>query len=263
MNDKIISDLAKFYASSGDFETLSKLLSEYKDLENSDINDSINYSTVKTVKKEGKTVLIIGDIHEPFSLKGYLEFCKEQYIKHECDTVVFIGDIIDNAFSSFHSTDPDGYGAGDELNRAIKKVAKWYKTFPKATVIIGNHDRMAYRKAFAGGISKTWIKEYADVLNTPNWEFVIDKEIDGVLYIHGEAGTARTKVKSEGRSVVSGHLHSQGYVEYVNNNLFGMQVGTGIDQEAYAFAYGKAGKVAILSCGVVKNGKEGILCKMV
>ena len=66
-----------------------------------------------------KNVLVIGDIHEPFTLEGYLEFCKEQYDRFNCDTVVFIGDIIDNAFSSFHPT--------YSIIEQIKDIAQDYK----------------------------------------------------------------------------------------------------------------------------------------
>lgn len=218
-------------------------------------------TTFRANIKKKKNVLVIGDIHEPFTLEGYLEFCKEQYIRFNCDTVVFIGDIIDNAFSSFHPTNPDGYGAGDELDRAIDKISLWYNTFPEATVIIGNHDRLAYRKAFAGGISSRWIREYKDVLNTPGWTFTESITIDNVFYCHGEAGTARTKAKDTSRSTVQGHLHSQAYVEYINNRIFAAQVGTGIDDSSYAFNYNKAGKESILSCLVVEQGIQPFLIK--
>lgn len=215
-------------------------------------------------KLNGKkdVVLVIGDIHEPFTHDEYLNFCVEQYKKHECNRVVFIGDVIDNHFASFHPTDPDGFGGGEELLRAIHKLQKWYRAFPNATVVIGNHDRLIYRKAFSSGIPKNWIKSFPEVLNTPNWEFVDSIEIDNVLYIHGEAGTARTKAKDVNTSVVQGHLHSQAYVEWINNDKFAMQVGTGVDDTKYAFAYNKAGKESILSCGVVKYGKQAILIKM-
>ena len=39
-------------------------------------------------------ILVIGDIHESFSIDGYLEFCKHQYDKYNCNTVVFIGNIV-------------------------------------------------------------------------------------------------------------------------------------------------------------------------
>lgn len=57
-------------------------------------------------------VLVIGDLHCPFDLDGYLEHCQDIYSRHNCNRVVFIGDIIDNHYSSYHETDPDGFGGG-------------------------------------------------------------------------------------------------------------------------------------------------------
>ena len=75
--------------------------------------------------KKHSRVLVIGDIHEPFCLDGYLKHCKEMYAKHNCNRVVFIGDIIDNHYSSYHETDADGMGGGQELDLAINKLKKW------------------------------------------------------------------------------------------------------------------------------------------
>jgi len=99
-------------------------------------------------------VLVIGDIHLPFERKGYLEFCKEQYALYNCNKVVFIGDIIDSHYSSFHATDPDGMGGGDELALCIERIKAWYKAFPNAYVTIGNHDAIIMRKAFDSGVPK-------------------------------------------------------------------------------------------------------------
>src|SRR5210317_2075201 len=82
--------------------------------------------------KSTENILIIGDLHEPFCLDGYLDFCKDTYNKYKCNKVIFIGDIIDNHFSSYHETDSNGMGGGDELRFAKKKIAKWYKAFPQA-----------------------------------------------------------------------------------------------------------------------------------
>ena len=105
---------------------------------------------------KSNNVLVIGDLHAPFIKKGYLEHCKKIYKKYKCNKVVFIGDIIDNHYSSFHDTDPDGFSAGQELDRAIAMVQKWYKAFPKAFVCIGNHDAIICRKAFSAGMSNRW-----------------------------------------------------------------------------------------------------------
>jgi predicted phosphodiesterase len=211
-------------------------------------------------------VLVIGDIHEPFSLKGYLEFCREQQEKYNCGTVVFIGDVLDNHYSSYHETETNGMGADEELEQAIQKLQEWYKVFPEAYVTIGNHDRMAYRKAKTSGLSSKWVRGYSEILGTDGWEFVEEVEIYGVNYNHGEGGTARTKMKNELQSQVQGHLHQQGYIEFSegkHQKIFGMQVGCGVNNDAYAMAYGKNFKKPVISCGVVLNkGKLPIVIPM-
>jgi len=133
------------------------------------------------------------------------------------------------------------------------------KTFPKAKVIIGNHDRLVMRKAQTSAIPSKWIKSYKEVLEVPNWEFVERYEKDDVQYIHGEGGTARTKCRADMMNTVQGHLHTQCYTEhYVGKKfrIFGMQVGCGINHKSYAMAYAKYGKRPAVGCGVVLNNGE-------
>lgn len=217
---------------------------------------------VNSLKDNSNRVLVVGDLHTPFELDGYLNFCIEQKERFNCNEIIFIGDVIDNHYSSYHETDADGMSGGDELDAAIKKLAKWYKAFPKATVIIGNHDRMVMRKAQTSAVPAKWIKEYKDVLEVPGWSFVDRIVIDGVQYIHGEAGTARTKAQSDMMPTVQGHLHTQCYTHWLVGQkfkIFGVQVGCGIDHESYAMAYAKRGKKPAIGCAVIlDNGKTPI-----
>lgn len=213
------------------------------------------------ITKDELRVLVIGDLHEPFCLDGYLQFCKETYANYNCNKVVFIGDVIDSHFSSFHETDPDGMGAGDELDLAISRLSRWVKAFPNADVTIGNHDRIISRKAFSGGIPKAWIKTFNEVLNAPGWRFVDRVVIDGVQYVHGEGGTAHAKCRADMMNTVQGHLHTQCYTQHfvgASFRVFGMQVGCGIDHNKYAFAYAKRGKKPAIGCGVVLGGRTAI-----
>lgn len=217
-------------------------------------------------KSEERNVLVVGDLHTPFDLDTYFDFCVEQYRKYNCNQVIFIGDIIDSHYSSYHETDPDGMSAGQELDHSIKRLKRWYEAFPEATVIIGNHDRMASRKSVTAGISSRWIRDYNEVLEVPNWKFVEEFEQDGVMYVHGEGGTARTRIKQEMQSIVQGHLHSQAYIEWnvgKNYKVFGVQVGCGVDNKSYAMAYAKAGKKPVISCAVIlDNGNTPHLITM-
>jgi metallophosphoesterase superfamily enzyme len=181
----------------------------------------------KMRESETRNVLVIGDLHEPFCLDDYLQWCIEQYYIYKCTEVVFIGDVIDNHFSSYHETSADGMGGADELEYAIKRIARWRNAFPSATVIIGNHDRIIMRKAQTSAIPSKWIKSYKEVLETPDWNFVERYVLDNVQYLHGEGGEAATKCKADMMNTVQGHLHTKSYVvNFVGQNyrVFGVQV---------------------------------------
>jgi metallophosphoesterase superfamily enzyme len=200
-------------------------------------------------------VLVIGDLHEPFCLDEYIQFTREVQEEYDCGQVVFIGDIIDNHFSSYHETDPDGLSAEDELFYAIQRVKEWYRVFPEAYVCIGNHDRMVFRKAQTAGISSVWIKDYSEVLDTPGWDWVDEIVIHNVLYNHGEAGIAKSKMNKELISVVQGHYHNRADIVHIGDirKAFAMQVGCGVDSESYGLAYAKRGPKPIIACGVVTH----------
>ena len=211
-------------------------------------------------------VLIIGDTHCPFDLDTYLDFLEDTYNKYNCNRVVHIGDCVDFHANSYHESDPNGMSAADEMYYAKERLARYYKVFPEVDVVWGNHSRMIMRRMGTAGIPKDWLREYNEVMGIPNWTYQHELEIDGVLYIHGEGGTARGKCKNDLQSVVQGHLHTQMYVEYIvgrQNRVFGMQVGCGVKQDEYAFAYAKAGKKNAIGCGVVIGGKEAIVVPMI
>ena len=210
--------------------------------------------------RDERRILVIGDLHAPFTRDGYFDFCVDTYQKYNCNQVVFIGDIIDNHYSSYHESDPDGMGGGDELELAVQHIKKWVKQFPKADVTIGNHDRIVMRKAFSSAIPKAWIRPYNEVLGA-NWNWVERVVYDNVQYVHGEGGTARTKAKNDMMSTVQGHIHTQAYIEWTvgrNFRVFGMQVGCGVDAESYAAAYAKNFKRQAIGCGVVFGGHTAL-----
>jgi|SRR6056300_778658 len=223
------------------------------------------YELIKTYrgKSNERRVLVIGDLHAPFTLDGYLDHCVNVRDKYGCNEIIFIGDVIDSHYSSYHEQDPDGMGGGDELDLSIKELSKWYKEFPKAKVILGNHDLIVARKAFSSGLSKRWIRDLNEVLEVPNWDFVESYTLDDVLYIHGVGSKASGRIKKELHSVVQGHYHTEGNINYLvgrGYKIFGMQTGCGIDHEKYAFAYGKHFGKPFISCSVIlNNGKLPIL----
>lgn len=217
-------------------------------------------------------VLVIGDTHLPFCHPHYLGFCVAVAEKWDCKTVVHIGDEVDNHAISFHDSDPDGLSAGMEAEAAQAELNKWYRAFPEVTVLVGNHGALPYRQAFARGIPRRYIKTYEEIWQAPaGWKWVHSAVIDGVLYEHGIGSSGKNAALNRAvdnrMSTVIGHVHSYGGVQYntnVNDTIFGLNVGCGVDANSYAMAYGKPfTRKPTLGCGVVlQGGKAGYFIPM-
>jgi predicted phosphodiesterase len=207
-------------------------------------------------------ILVIGDVHEPASHPGYLQFVQDVGDWWECKKTVFIGDIIDHHCISFHQKDVDADGVSRESEMAYDGVRRWCKAFPKAEVMIGNHDERVFRLAASVNIPARFIVDYKHVWNTPKWDWKRETEIDDVHYFHGTGCSGMRPAANAARasmmSTVIGHCHSSGGVSWCcgpNKRIFGMDVGCGVDILHPAMAYGKnLIRKPVLSTGVVIDG---------
>jgi len=207
-------------------------------------------------------VLVIGDLHAPAVHKDYMGFVKSVKKKYRTNKTVFIGDIVDSHAISFHAKHPEAPAAMAEYNNAMSEIKKWHKAFPDSIVTIGNHDERVHRIAADRGIPAMYLKEYAEVYETPRWDWENLTVIDGVCYTHG-AGSGGINpafglAKSRMQSVVCGHNHSLACINWTagpEDRLFGMQIGCGVDRHHIAMDYGKNMlRKPMVSCGIVIDG---------
>lgn len=217
---------------------------------------------------------IIGDTHEPFCHPMYLTFCLDTFEMWGCHEVVHIGDVVDAHALSFWEHNPNGHSAESEAELAMQHVGQWHDAFPGIKVCVGNHDERQYRTARKAGIPDRYIKAYADVWQTPTWDWSFQHPIDDhgvrVLYEHGTGSggkdAAYNRAVAQRCSLVMGHVHSYAGVKYHSNpfsRIFGLNVGCGIDLKSYAFEYGRAFPVRpMLGCGIVVDGVEGYFIPM-
>ena len=206
-------------------------------------------------------VLYIGDLHAPFILDGYLDFNVDLQKKYNAGTVIFAGDIVDGHSWSYHEHDVDGMGVADEMASAIKQLTGWYKAFPDAYITYGNHDLLISRKMRTIGLSQAFMRQLGDIIDAPEgWKFVHELIKDNVYYTHGSNGNAIVRATKMRKSVAQGHLHSEAFVQWSVSEIdaiFGLQVGCGLDRNAYAFEYGKpyAKKPVICSGLILDKGR--------
>ena len=207
-------------------------------------------------------VLTIGDLHLPAARPKYLEFCKDIKKEWDCEETVFIGDIVDWHSISTWTKEPSLPGPKDEYELAKSLVKVWYDVFPNAKICIGNHDERPARLAKTVNIPEFMLVSYSKLWNTPKWEWDFSFEIDDVHYRHGTncggihpAWNLMNKIKC---SVVIGHTHSKAGIKWSVNKFrrfFAVDVGCGISESAWQFAYGRdLVERPICSCAVIVDG---------
>lgn len=218
------------------------------------------------MKKEPKNTLIIGDLHIPFENEKYLQHCIDIKKKYHSTRTIFIGDIQDNHAASYWESNPDGYSAGDELTIVKKRLNAWKQAFKNDDVFvcIGNHDAVPQRKLFSAGVSSKWLKNFAEVFNTPHWQYGLNWTFDGVYYSHGlGCSNLRSTILNKRMNVVYGHFHTKFEIMYNASEkdlLWGMIVGCGIDIKKYAFEYARNfSQRPIIGCGIVTKEGQPIL----
>jgi hypothetical protein len=211
------------------------------------------------VVKDAGSVFIIPDTHEPFSIPGFPAWCREMADRWGCETVVHIGDLVDNYATSLHEKDPDTPGVQAEYEKTLERLQKWYDLFPDVILTLGNHDDRPVRTAKAGGISSIFVKSFRETWAIPNgWTICQEAQIDGVCYVHTGGSGGRNPSLATALDylmpVVSGHYHTLAGVAYHHGRykrLWGLDTGCGVDRYAYSMAYNRSSKGFALGAGVV------------
>lgn len=230
------------------------------------------YELIKAYRSQRSNVVgIIGDTHEPFCHPDYLNFCYETFNKFGVTKVVHIGDEVDNHALSYHENHSEHISASREADQALENLQKWFKTFDEVDVMVGNHSALPHRKATTAGIPKRFLKTHEEFWSAPKgWKWHIELDINNVRYTHGigssgQNGAINRAIRSR-QSTVIGHIHSFGGVNYHANDkdiIFGLNVGCGIDVDAYAFEYGRPFvNKPTLGCGIVIDGSQGFFIPM-
>lgn len=215
-----------------------------------------------------KRILVISDMHHPYSHPDSFRFLKALNTKYRFDKVVCIGDEVDFHALSFHDSDPDLPSAGDELNRAIKSISPLYKLFPKVNIIESNHGSMVLRKGLASGMPKAVLKNYNEVLNAPKgWKWSFDLKlktpIGKIYFCHGKSGAAGRLASQYGMSCIQGHYHEKAQITYISTPdklMFDAHTGCLADDKSLALGYNKINpRRPVVSLIIVINGIPQII----
>jgi len=213
--------------------------------------------------KKAKSILVLSDMHHPYSHPDTVPFLKAVKAKYKPDTVVCIGDEADFHDSSFHDSDPDLDSAGVELEKAIEGLKPIYKLFPNVTVVESNHGSMILRKSLVAKIPRKAIRTYNEILDAPKgWKWVFDvilhTPLGPVYFCHGKSGSPGKLASQYGMSTVQGHFHEKAQVSYISTPeklMFDAHTGCLANDKSLALGYNKINpKRPIVSILVIING---------
>jgi hypothetical protein len=198
--------------------------------------------------KPNSKILVISDLHEPYSHPDSYDFLDAVRKKYKPNRVICIGDEVDHHALSFHDSDSDLPSAGDELEMAIERLSELYDMFPKVDVIDSNHGSMSLRKAKHHGIPIKYLKSIEEVLEAPDgWKWHRDLKIklpngQVVYFHHGLKKNCLAVAQQMGMNVVQGHYHTEFNIQYSSSPsqlIWSMQVGCLVDDDSLAFAYNR------------------------
>lgn len=228
--------------------------------------------------------LIISDTQIPFEAdarsdggSGALDFCydlKRGY-KIADENCYHVGDETDQYFGSLYKRDPShDMSAIREIEMTLERLRRWYKKFPQMKLAISNHGLRWVRKAIDAEIPSQLLRKYEDIIGAPRgwkWkqEWIIKSKspfriIHGMGY-SGQKGHINAAMDA-GMSTAIGHLHSHAAINYLSTQgrssdiLWAMNTGCLIDNDSFAFQYGKysRNKPCLGAAVVIDDGRRPI-----
>ncbi|CAK6604792.1 metallo-phosphoesterase [Klebsiella phage vB_Kpn_K15PH90] len=218
-----------------------------------------------------RRVLVIGDLHEPYTHPDAYDFLRTVRDEYCPDIVVQIGDETDGHAISFHDSSPELDSAGVELEKAKLGLERLHNLFPNLLLCDSNHGSLIYRRAKAHGLPVQFIKKYRDILfpehGAPGWSWGdawdLNTPLGIVRFQHQVSGDLLLNAAHERKSMVIGHFHGKLDIQYAASSTalyFGAHCGCLIDNKSLAFAYGKLSRSKpILGCMVITDGCPQII----
>lgn len=217
-----------------------------------------------------KRVLLISDLHIPYTHIDTYRFLEKLKKELNPDRVISLGDEIDGASISFHDKDPDlPFSPSSELEKSIEMLEPFYKLFPKMDILESNHGSLVYRKGKHHGIPRHVFKGYREILQAPKgWRWHLDMTIklpggNECYFTHGKSSNGKKLGELLAMCTVQGHFHNNFDIQYhatPNGLYWSMVVGCLINDKSLAFAYNKSTiKRPIVGTGVIVNGQPRLI----
>jgi UDP-2,3-diacylglucosamine pyrophosphatase LpxH len=199
----------------------------------------------------GKKILVIPDLHFPFShkkkVKKMFEIIKQMDSK-SITHVVQLGDLYDCYSQSSFPRDLNLFTPKQEMNRARKEAEAFWLTVqklcPKAKCfqLVGNHEARLKKSVMKNLANMTHFLDLEHPLSFDNVHTIHDERdeliIDNIIFTHGRSTKPGDTVAYFMQSVVIGHSHRPHLVFLPSNTqAFELNCGYLADPKSPGLAY--------------------------
>jgi hypothetical protein len=199
------------------------------------------------IDARGMKVLIISDLHEPYSHPWSLDFLGAIKMQLAPDLILNVGDEGDFHGINFHDKETELFSAGHELDKMIERFRDGHQNFfPQQYFCESNHGSMLLRRMKHHGIPVRALKDLNQLYECPLWswhhEILLLTDLGWVYICHGKTGAYGKLMKEIGCSAVQGHFHGKFEITWHKTAMgkrFNMFTGCLVDHKSLAMRYGK------------------------
>jgi predicted phosphodiesterase len=224
------------------------------------------------VKFKNNRILVLTDTHFPYQHERTFDFLWDLRESFRPDRVVHVGDVVDFYGMSNYAKSPDHPDSFvSELEKIRQNIRLLALLFPKMRILMGNHDERFRRAASGAGIAASMLKPFSKVIGSPKgWRFYDDEcqirvESTGrkIMFAHHRGANVKLVASRLGQSVVTGHQHSKGYIDYFKQDnipLFGAICPNLISNKGCPFKYAKLQDInPIQGAMLIEDGQPRIV----
>jgi len=234
-------------------------------------DDELNRELVMSRRKDNNSILVIADLHFPYTYKGTLDFVADTVRKEKVDRVVINGDLTDSYNFSTYSKSLGSDDVVLELKQLRKMVKKLGKIIPSYIITDSNHDARLWRKAKVAGIPREVLLPYIKLIGAedldwklvPEYNLTVDATREQWHFTHHLSGSVLNAANGMNTNVVLSHKHTVQGIQRavgVRSDYWGCDTGCLIDEKSYAFSYQKLSqRKPALGALLIQEGMPRIL----
>lgn len=124
------------------------------------------------IVSEAGNTLVISDLHIPYHHCDSFDFLETVAYDYDCETILNVGDILDNHSGSYHESEPEALSAEEEYEKGKQYIQELNEMFPVMTITEGNHDRIPKRKLKTAGLPSSMLDDYNKLYELENkWKW--------------------------------------------------------------------------------------------